>query len=123
MTLEDVKQLITAGFTAEEIRGLGGFSDGFNTQTAGAAAAPGSSLPAPAPDTAGAEEAPAAPAGEGAEEKKEETKPEYIIQIENSINQLFKSVNDLSKAFAMPSISDVKPESVDDVVIKFFKEN
>ena len=115
MTTNEIIKLIDAGFTAEEIKGLAGF--GISQDQAEKPAAGKDNPSTPEPDPAPAPTDAVKPAGEQTEEK-----PQYINDIEKSINQLFESVGKLSKAMAMPSIGDIQPLDVSDVISKFFKE-
>lgn len=108
MDAEKVIKLIDAGFTTDEIRKM------LATSPAAISTAEAPE-PSPAPEAAPAEEPKEAPAERSAEEI-----------INEKMNEAFKPFADLytkmSKLAGMPSMEDVAPKSIDDVISNFFKE-
>lgn len=114
MTKDEIIKLIDAGFSAEEIKALGGLnlSPAQDPQPAAGKDIPSTPDPEPAPSASGADK----PAGE------QDDKPAYLKDIEDSLNSLFESVGKINKALAMPSIGSIEPVGIEDVLSKFFKE-
>lgn len=108
MDPEKVLKLIEAGFTAEEVREM-------LSNSPVSISPAGSPEPSPAPEAVPAEEPAPAPAEKTAEEI-----------INEKMEEAFKPFADLytkmSKLAGMPSMEDVAPKSIDDVISNFFKE-
>lgn len=108
MKLNELLELTRAGFTKEEILKLAGDS-----------ASSASATPEKAPEAASA--APAA-----APEEKKEEKPETDISavIEKEIAKAFKPFetlyNNIAEKANMPSIGNVEPRGIDDIINDFF---
>lgn len=121
MDIEKVFKLMDAGFTADEIRTMLNSSPA--QPVVSASSKPLSPEPtAAAPDTAAAE----APV----EEPPAEEKPDPIAalkadigeQISAAMKQQQESINKLAKLMGMPSMDNVQPKGIDDIVRNFFKE-
>ena len=114
MNFEQIIKLQEAGFSNDEIRKM-----------AAAIAAEPAEKPAEAPKEAApinnttAAEKPAETAAEGA---KEDVKPDAIDALNNKIESLAAALEKMAKMPLFPSMDDVKPLGVDDVIVKFFKE-
>ena len=126
MNANDVLKMIDAGFTADEIRKM--------------TASPADSVshvlsPEPKKEAEDkAASAPAAPAEETKEapaEEKKEAKPEDVMDsikktISEQIAANMKSYEDnmakIMKMAGMPSLDDVKPKGIEDIISNFFKE-
>ena len=110
MEFEKVMKLIDAGFTADEIRAM--------TANAEAPKATPKEAPKEEPKEAPKE----APTDRTKEEAKAEApkdeKPAYIKELEDHVNELFASMDKLSKVIVNPSIADVKPVGIEDVIKK-----
>lgn len=110
MTVNELLELTRAGFSKQEIIKLAGIDS----------ASPSSSA---APEKA-PEAAPAAPAA--APEAKEEPKQEQDISaiIEREISKAFKPFetlyNNIAEKANMPSIGDIEPKGIDDIINDFF---
>ena len=113
MNISEVKELLAAGFTAEEIR----------------------KMEAPAePEVTISDSAPVLDAESGetktyAEIKTEDKKDDAAKisdAISAAISESFKPFEDLyqklSKLAGMPSMADVKPKGIEDIISNFFKE-
>ena len=114
MNITDVKELLQAGFTAAEIREM----------LADKKEAAPESTPEAAPEIK--EEA--APAAEKpAEPEKKDTAKEISDAVSAAIAESFKPFeeiyNKLATLAGMPSISDVQPKGIDDIISNFFKED
>ena len=117
MTAEQILKLVEAGFTKAEIAQMiipgtnssvdNAFSQAPEQQPASDAAESPAPLPTPGP----ASEAPQAPG------------PDPLDDIKAQIAELNKAVITMSKSIISPSLEDVKPLGVEDVLTKFFKEN
>lgn len=118
MDIEKALKLIDAGFTAEEIRKM-------IPQTTEV-----SPVLSPEPEAAATSPAAAAPAPEVKEEKKEEPKPDPLegikALVEETMANVTKSYQDqmakVMKMAGMPSMEDIKPKGVEDIISNFFKE-
>ena len=110
MEFEKVMKLIDAGFTADEIRAMNAKAE-----------AP-KDTPKEAPKDTPKEAPKEAPADRPKEEAKAEApadeKPAYIKELEDHVNELFASMDKLSKVIVNPSIADVKPVGIEDVIKK-----
>lgn len=110
MEFEKVMKLIDAGFTAEEIRAMNAKAEAPKEKPTEAPKEAPKETPKEAPKEAPKEEAKAeAPADE---------KPAYIKELEDHVNELFASMDKLSKVIVNPSIADVKPVGIEDVIKK-----
>lgn len=116
MNPENVLKLVEAGFTAEEIRGM------LKPQTPDSPAS--ASLPLSPEPTAPAAEAEAAEAP--VEEKTDavaqavdKALSERLDQINSGFEQMYKNMQKLA---GMPSMADIQPKGVEDIISKFFKE-
>lgn len=116
MNITDVKELLQAGFTAAEIREM--LADKKEEAPAEPAAAPEGKKEGAAP--AAAPEKPAEP------EKKDSAK-ELSDAVSAAIAESFKPFeeiyNKLATLAGMPSIADVQPKGIDDIITNFFKED
>ena len=102
MEFEKVMKLIDAGFTADEIRAMNAKAE-----------AP-KDTPKEAPKEAPADR----PKEEAKAEAPADEKPAYIKELEDHVNELFASMDKLSKVIVNPSIADVKPVGIEDVIKK-----
>lgn len=107
MTLNELLELTRAGFTKEEIIKLAGDSTSSTSAT-----------PEKAPEAA-----PAAP--EAAPEEKEGKQNQDIAAvIEKEISKAFKPFetlyNNIAQKANMPSIGDIEPKGIDDIINDFF---
>ena len=126
MNANDVLKMIDAGFTADEIRKM-------------TASPESSSVILSEPESKASEspqEASAAPVKEEKKEEKKAEEPKNEKQedvmdairktIQDQIAANMKSYQDdmakLMKVAGMPSLADVKPKSIEDIVSNFFKE-
>lgn len=121
MDIEKVFKLMDAGFTADEIRTMLNSSPA--QPAVSASLDPLSPEPTAAvPDTAAA--------GAPVEEPPAEDKPDPIAalkadigeQINAAMKQQQESINKLAKLMGMPSMDNVQPKGIDDIVRNFFKE-
>ena len=116
MNITDVKELLQAGFTAAEIREM--LADKKE-------AAP--EKPEAAPEVKKEEAAPAAAPEKPAEPEKKDSAKEISDAVSAAIAESFKPFeeiyNKLATLAGMPSISDVQPKGIDDIISNFFKED
>lgn len=116
MNITDVKELLQAGFTAAEIREM----------LADKKEAAPEVKPEAAPEVKKEEAAPAAPEKPAEPEKKDSAK-EISDAVSAAIAESFKPFeeiyNKLATLAGMPSISDVQPKGIDDIISNFFKED
>lgn len=116
MDIEKALKLIDAGFTAEEIRKM----IPQKTEV--------SPVLSPEPEAAATSPAAAAPAPEVKEEKKEEPDPMEAIrqavsdQISSAMKGYEENLAKVMKMAGMPSMDDVKPKGIEDIISNFFKE-
>lgn len=113
MNITDVKELLQAGFTAAEIREM--------------LADKKEAAPEVKPEAA-PEVKEAAPAAEKpAEPEKKDSAKEISDAVSAAIAESFKPFeeiyNKLATLAGMPSISDVQPKGIDDIISNFFKED
>ena len=116
MNAEDVLKLISAGFTADEIRQM-------NIPSAGQDPAPAPDItpdpapsPAPGADPADVPETDPAPApNPGAD-------PDPLADIHKQIEGLTAVVDKMAKTMIGPSLDKVQPLGIEDIITKFFKE-
>lgn len=120
MNPENVLKLVEAGFTAEEIRGM------LKPQTpdspASASLQPLSPEPTGAAITETEEAAPAeAPVQEAdaVAQAVDKALSERLDQINSGFEQMYKNMQKLA---GMPSMADIQPKGVEDIISKFFKE-
>lgn len=118
MNPENVLKLVEAGFTAEEIRGM------LKPQTPDSPAS--ASLPLSPEPTGAAITEEAAPAEAPVEEKTDavaqavdKALSERLDQINSGFEQMYKNMQKLA---GMPSMADIQPKGVEDIISKFFKE-
>lgn len=121
MDIEKVFKLMDAGFTADEIRTMLNSSPA--QPVVSASLQPFSPEPtAAAPDTAAAE----APVEESPAEEQPDPiaalKADIGEQISAAMKQQQESINKLAKLMGMPSMDNVQPKGIDDIVRNFFKE-
>ena len=120
MDTEKVLKLVEAGFTAEEIRSM--MNEQAPVSPAPAPSLPLSPEPTGAVDTAAPAEAPA--------EEKEEKEDAVSLAIEKALTERLDKINsgfeqmykNMQKLAGMPSMQDIKPEGIDDIITRFFKE-
>lgn len=113
MNITDVKELLQAGFTAAEIREM--------------LADKKEAAPEVKPEAA-PEVKEAAPAAEKpTEPEKKDSAKEISDAVSAAIAESFKPFeeiyNKLATLAGMPSISDVQPKGIDDIISNFFKED
>lgn len=120
MNANDVLKLIDAGFTADEIRKMDG-------ATAPSVSHIGSSQPEQKAESS--DSAPAAPVKE--EDPKEEKKDDPIDaaladafdkRLDAVVSKYDAAIDKLAKLAGMPSMEDVKPKGIEDIISNFFKE-
>lgn len=121
MDAEKVLKLVEAGFSAEEVRAM------LKPQTTDSPEVT-ASLPL-SPETTGAaitETQEAAPAEAPVEEKTDavaqavdKALSERLDQINSGFEQMYKNMQKLA---GMPSMADIQPKGVEDIISKFFKE-
>lgn len=118
MDAEKVLKLIDAGFSADEVREM------LKPQTTDSPAASASLSLSPEP-TGAAEDA-AAPAEVPAEKEDavsqaiDKALTERLDKINSGFEQMYKNMQKLA---GMPSMQDIKPEGIDDIITRFFKED
>lgn len=107
MNIEDVKKLIDAGFSAEEIRSM------MNAPSSS------SDMPEAAPA-----EAPEAPQEAAPEVKTAPAAPAFDIaaEVKKALQPFEDLYNKMSMLAGMPSIQDVQPKGIDDIITKFFEK-
>lgn len=120
MDIEKVFKLMDAGFTADEIRTMLNSSP---AQPVVSASLPLSPEPtAAAPDTAAAEAPVEDPPAEEKPDPIAALKADIGEQISAAMKQQQESINKLAKLMGMPSMDNVQPKGIDDIVRNFFKE-
>jgi len=111
MTTEQLLKLVDAGFSKEEILKIASLPTA-QEQERPAAAEQGAAAPE------------AAPQQEAKEEPKSEA-PDISKMIEDKINEVFEPFKDLytnmAKMAGMPSMQDVQPKGIEDIISDFFK--
>ena len=116
MNITDVKELLQAGFTASEIREM--LADKKEEAPV---------EPAAAPEEKKEEAAPAAAPEKPAEPEKKDSAKEISDAVSAAIAESFKPFeeiyNKLATLAGMPSIADVQPKGIDDIITNFFKED
>ena len=114
--LNQINKLIDAGFSAEEIRAMQG--------TAPAAPADPAPQPDPQPADPAPQPAPADPQPAPADpQPAPESKPDYFSELETKIDGLMESMAKIAKTGIMPVIDNIEPKGIDDIVLRFFKED
>ena len=124
MNANDVLKMIDAGFTADEIRKM--------------TASPADSVShvlSPEPKAEAAEAADSAAQSAPVKETKEalvqEKKPEDVMaaikktiqdQIAENMKSYEENMTKIMKMAGMPSLDDVKPKGIEDIISNFFKE-
>ena len=115
MNITDVKELLQAGFTASEIREM--LADKKEKAPAEPAAAP----------EVKKEKAPAAAPEKSVEPEKKDSAKELSDAVSAAIAKSFKPFeeiyNKLATLAGMPSIADVQPKGIEDIITNFFKED
>ena len=126
MDSEKVLKLVEAGFTAAEIRSMLSSSPAQPVES--------SSLqflsPEPAEEALADKKATDTCASSAEAPVKEEPRPDPIAalkadigeQISAAMKQQQESINKLAKLMGMPSMDNVQPKGIDDIVRNFFKE-
>ena len=123
MNANDVLKMIDAGFTADEIRKMTATAEGVSHVSSSP------EIQKEAEDKAAS--APAAPVEEKKEapaeaEKKEDPMDSIRKAISDEIAATMKSYEDnmakIMKMVGMPSLDDVKPKGIEDIISNFFKE-
>ena len=117
MEFEKVMKLIDAGFTADEIRAMNAKAEAPKETPKEAPKEAPKETPKEAPKEAPKETPTDRPKEEAKEAPKDE-KPAYIKELEDHVNELFASMDKLSKVIVNPSIADVKPVGIEDVIKK-----
>lgn len=108
MDYKDLIKLLDAGFTKDDIMQL----INANRDTESSAPAPAAAPEPAAPATDASRPEPEAPRAE----------PDIASLISNAIDAKFKEMQEQFKMPAMPSIGNIKPLGIDDVIRNFFKE-
>lgn len=121
METEKVLKLVEAGFIADEIRGMLK-----NTQIPDSPVS--ASLPlSPEPtgaamtetEAAAPAEAPVQEKGDAVAEAVDKALSERLEQINSGFETMYKNMQKLA---GMPSMADIQPKGVEDIISKFFKE-
>ena len=105
MNVNDVINLVNAGFTKEEIIKMT------------------SAEKVPTPEPVKAEHAPEVKKEPAPEVKKEESAPDDKISdaVSKALKPFEELYNNMAKLAGMPSISDIQPKGIDDIIDNFFK--
>lgn len=111
MNMKEVLRLLDAGFTKEDILTIVS-SDNIPSASETAAAHPAAEASGAKPEEAPAAAEPA-PAAE----------PDIYQMISDKIDAKFNEMAEAMKMPAMPSMGEIKPLGIDDIVKKFFKED
>lgn len=115
METKDILKLIDAGFTADEIRAM--------LKPATKASEPGPEkdpAPAAAPEPEKAPEP--AQAAKDPEPAPVDPYKDAFDRINQQMAEMADNITKISKAAFMPSMGDVKPVGIEDVITRFFKE-
>lgn len=116
MTAEQILKLIEAGYTKAEIDKM--------IIPAEPAAVDNISAPAPEGKAAETDPQPAAPASEAKEETPAEApKEDPLDGIKAQIAELTNTLGAISKAVINPTLDNIQPLGIDDIIVKFFKED
>ena len=110
MNMKEVLRLLDAGFTKEDIMTIVSSADNIPSASEPAAAPATAEASGAAPEQAPAAAAPAA-------------KPDIYQMISDKIDAKFNEMAETFKMPAMPSMGEIKPLGIDDIVRKFFKED
>lgn len=116
MTAEQILKLIEAGYTKAEI----------DKMIIPADPPAADNIPSSAPEGKAAETdpQPAAPASEAKEETPAEApKEDPLDGIKAQIAELTNTLGAISKAVINPSMDNIQPLGIDDIITKFFKED
>lgn len=115
MTAEQILKLIEAGYTKAEI----------DKMIIPADPPAADNIPSSAPEGKAAETdpQPAAPASEAKEETPAEPKEDPLDGIKAQIAELTNTLGAISKAVINPSMDNIQPLGIDDIITKFFKED
>lgn len=115
MTVEQILKLIEAGYTKAEIDKM--------IIPADPPAADNILPNAPEGKAAETDPQPAAPASEAKEETPAEApKEDPLDGIKAQIAELTNTLGAISKAVINPTLDNVQPLGIDDIIVKFFKE-
>ena len=106
MNMKEVLRLLDAGFTKEDIMTIVSSADQIPSASEPAAAEASGAAPEQAPVAA-------VPAAE----------PDIYQMISDKIDAKFNEMAEAFKMPAMPSMGEIKPLGIDDIVRKFFKED
>lgn len=114
MTAEQILKLIEAGYTKAEI----------DKMIIPADPPAADNIPSSAPEGKAAETdpQPAAPASEAKEETPAEPKEDPLDGIKAQIAELTNTLGAISKAVINPTLDNIQPLGIDDIIVKFFKE-
>ena len=115
MNVNEILKLIDAGFTVDEIRKMD-FSGNAKIPETPAAPDP---VPASDPEP----ESPSPDPVPALDPKPESPGPDPLDAIKQQIAGLTGVVEQMSKAIVMPTIDNVQPLGLDDIVKRFFKED
>lgn len=118
METDKVLKLVEAGFTAAEIRSM------INSSST-AQPVESASLQPLSPEPTSAEDAAAeaeAPAEEVKPDPLEALKADIGEQIAQAMKAQQESINKIAKLAGMPSMDNVQPKGIDDIIRGFFKE-
>ena len=115
MTAEQILKLIEAGYTKAEI----------DKMIIPADPPAADNIPSVSSEDKAAETdpQPAAPASEAKEETPAEPKEDPLDGIKAQIAELTNTLGAISKAVINPSMDNIKPLGIDDIITKFFKED
>lgn len=115
MTAEQILKLIEAGYTKAEI----------DKMIIPADPPAADNIPSSAPEGKAAETdpQPAAPASEVKEETPAEPKEDPLDGIKAQIAELTNTLGAISKAVINPTLDNIQPLGIDDIIVKFFKED
>jgi len=109
MTVNELLELTRAGFSKQEIIKLAGIDSAPSSST----------TPEKAPEAASA-----APAAAPEEKKEEKQEQDISAIIEREISKAFKPFetlyNNIAEKANMPSIGDIEPKGIDDIINDFF---
>ena len=112
MNMKEVLRLLDAGFTKDDIMTIVSSADNIPSASEAAAAHPAAEASGVKPEDAPAAAEPA-PAAE----------PDIYQMISDKIDAKFNEMAEAFKMPAMPSMGEIKPLGIDDIVRKFFKED
>lgn len=120
MNFEQMIKLIDAGFTKEDIMKIiaADPANAVNNNSSAPEPEAGSPAASTASDVPQAPAAPAAPAG-----TTPAGEPDIYQMISDKIDAKFNEMAEAMRMPAMPSMGEIKPLGIDDIVRKFFKED